>query len=77
MIEWGLCFIGGLAFATYGARKLKSRFSSFFSTFTVKNSVRRGSKTDIRYMAKELPAIAEYNPLKYINLKERGIHWIG
>ena len=70
LIEWGLCFIGGVVFATYGARKLKSRFSSFFSRFTVKNSVRRGSKTDIRYMAKELPAISEYNPLKYINLKK-------
>ncbi len=70
LLVWGLCFIGGVVFATYGARKLKSRFSSFFSRFTVKNSVRRGSKTDIRYMAKELPAISEYNPLKYINLKK-------
>lgn len=70
LLVWGLCFIGGVVFATYGARKLKSRFSSFFSRFTVKNSVRRGSKTDIRYMAKELPAITEYNPLMYINLKK-------
>ena len=70
LLVWGGCFLGGIVFASYGARKLKSRFSSFFSRFTVKNSVRRGSKTDIRYMAKELPAIAEYNPLKYINLKK-------
>jgi hypothetical protein len=70
LIGWGCSFIGGIVFATYGARKLQAKFSLFFSKFTVKNNIRKGSKTDIRYMAKELPAIPQYNPLKYINLKK-------
>lgn len=70
LLVWGACFVGGIVFASYGARILKARFSLLLSRFTVKSSVRRGSKTDIRYMDKELPVIAEYNPLKYINLKK-------
>ncbi|RTL13439.1 MAG: hypothetical protein EKK54_00165 [Neisseriaceae bacterium] len=70
LIGWGCSFIAGMLFATYGARKLQAKFSLFFSKFTVKNNIRKGSKTDIRYMAKELPAIPQYNPLKYINLKK-------
>ena len=70
LICWGCSFIAGMVFATYGARKLQAKFSLFFSKFTVKNNIRKGSKTDIRYMAKELPAIPQYNPLKYINLKK-------
>lgn len=70
LIGWGCSFIGGIVFATYGARKLHAKFSLFFSKFTVKNNIRKGSKTDIRYMAKELPAIPQYNPLKYINLRK-------
>ena len=70
LIGWGCSFIAGMVFATYGARKLQAKFSLFFSKFTVKNNIRKGSKTDIRYMAKELPAIPQYNPLKYINLKK-------
>ena len=70
LAAWGCCFMGGIVFTTYGARKLQARFSLFFSRFTVKSSVRRGAKTDIRYMAKELPAIPNYNPLKYVNLKK-------
>lgn len=70
LIGWGCSFIAGIVFATYGARKLQAKFSLFFSKFTVKNNIRKGSKTDIRYMAKELPAIPQYNPLKYINLKK-------
>lgn len=70
LLVWGVCFVGGIVFTSYGARILKARFSLLLSRFTVKSSVRRGSKTDIRYMDKELPVIAEYNPLKYINLKK-------
>jgi hypothetical protein len=70
MVAWGCCFMGGIIFTTYGARKLQAKFSLLFSRFTVKSSVRRGAKTDIRYMAKELPTIPNYNPLKYINLKK-------
>ena len=70
LIIWGLCFMAGIVFTTYGARKLQAKFSLLFSRFTVKSSVRRGAKTDIRYMAKELPAIPNYNPLKFINLKK-------
>lgn len=70
LVAWGCCFIGGIVFTTYGARKLQAKFSLLFSRFTVKSSVRRGAKTDIRYMAKELPAIPNYNPLKFINLKK-------
>ena len=57
-------------YASTGARKLHAKFSLLLSKFTVKSSVRRGAKTDIRYMAKELPAIPNYNPLKYVNLKK-------
>lgn len=70
LVTWGCCFMGGIVFTTYGARKLQAKFSLLFSRFTVKSSVRRGAKTDIRYMAKELPAIPNYNPLKFINLKK-------
>ena len=70
LVVWGCCFMGGIVFTTYGARKLQAKFSLLFSRFTVKSSVRRGAKTDIRYMAKELPAIPNYNPLKFINLKK-------
>ncbi len=70
MVTWGCCFMGGIIFTTYGARKLHAKFSLLLSKFTVKSSVRRGAKTDIRYMAKELPAIPNYNPLKYVNLKK-------
>ncbi len=70
LVAWGCCFMGGIVFTTYGARKLQAKFSLLFSRFTVKSSVRRGAKTDIRYMAKELPAIPNYNPLKFINLKK-------
>ena len=70
LIGWGCSFIAGIVFATYGARKLQAKFSLFFSKFTVKNNIRKGSKTDIRYMAKELPTIPQYNPLKYINLRK-------
>ncbi len=70
MVAWGCCFMGGIIFTTYGARKLQAKFSLLFSRFTVKSSVRRGAKTDIRYMAKELPVIPNYNPLKFVNLKK-------
>ncbi|RTK99656.1 MAG: hypothetical protein EKK57_09020 [Proteobacteria bacterium] len=70
LVTWGCCFMSGIIFTTYGARKLQAKFSLLFSRFTVKSSVRRGAKTDIRYMAKELPAIPNYNPLKFINLKK-------
>lgn len=70
LAAWGCCFMGGIIFTTYGARKFQARFSLLFSRFTIKSSVRRGAKTDIRYMAKELPAIPNYNPLKYVNLKK-------
>ena len=70
LAAWGCCFMGGIIFTTYGARKLQARFSLLFSRFTIKSSVRRGAKTDIRYMAEELPAIPNYNPLKYVNLKK-------
>ena len=70
LIIWLICFTSGIIFATYGARKLQAKFSLLFSRFTVKSSVRRGSKTDIRYMAKELPVIPNYNPLKFVNLKK-------
>lgn len=70
MVAWGCCFMGGIIFTTYGARKLQAKFSLLFSRFTVKSSIRRGAKTDIRYMAKELPVIPNYNPLKFVNLKK-------
>ena len=70
LIIWLICFTSGIIFATYGARKLQAKFSLLFSRFTVKSSVRRGAKTDIRYMAKELPVIPNYNPLKFVNLKK-------
>ena len=70
LLEWGACFIGGIGFATYGARKLKAKLGGWVSKFAVKSSVRKGSKTDIRYMDKLLNKILSYNPLKYINLKK-------
>ena len=70
VVIWGVCFFAGLVFATYGARKLQAKFSLFFSRFTVKNKIRKGSKTDIRYMDKELPNLPDYNPQKFINLKK-------
>ena len=70
LLVWLLMFSAGLVFATYGARKLQAKFGLLFSRFTVKNSIRRGSKTDIRNMGKELPQIANYNPLRFINLKK-------
>lgn len=70
LLVWLLMFSAGLVFATYGARKLQAKFGLLFSRFTVKNSIRRGSKTDIRSMGKELPQIANYNPLRFINLKK-------
>ena len=70
VVIWGVCFFAGLVFATYGARKLQAKFSLFFSRFTVKNKIRKGSKTDIRYMDKELPNLPDYNPHKFINLKK-------
>ena len=70
VVIWGVCFFVGLVFTTYGARKLQAKFSLFFSRFTVKNKIRKGSKTDIRYMDKELPNLPDYNPHKFINLKK-------
>ena len=70
VVIWGVCFFAGLVFATYGARKLQAKFSLLFSRFTVKNKIRKGSKTDIRYMDKELPNLPDYNPHKFINLKK-------
>ncbi len=70
VVTWGVCFCTGLFFATYGARMLQAKFSLFFSRFTVKNKIRKGSKTDIRYMDKELPNLPDYNPHKFINLKK-------
>ncbi len=70
VVTWGVCFFIGLFFATYGARMLQAKFSLFFSRFTVKNKIRKGSKTDIRYMDKELPNLPDYNPHKFINLKK-------
>ena len=70
VVAWGACFFAGLFFATYGARMLQAKFSLFFSRFTVKNKIRKGSKTDIRYMDKELPNLPDYNPHKFINLKK-------
>ena len=58
LLAWIMFFVSGLVFATYGARKLQAKFSLFFSRLTVKNSARRGAKTDIRSMGKELPKIA-------------------
>ena len=70
VVGWGVCFFAGLFFATYGARMLQAKFSLFFSRFTVKNKIRKGSKTDIRFMDKELPNLPDYNPHKFINLKK-------
>ena len=70
VVTWSVCFCTGLFFATYGARMLQAKFSLFFSRFTVKNKIRKGSKTDIRYMDKELPNLPDYNPHKFINLKK-------
>ena len=70
VVIWGVCFFAGLVFTTYGARKLQAKFSLFFSRFTVKNKIRKGSKTDIRYMDNELPNLPDYNPHKFINLKK-------
>lgn len=70
VVIWGICFFVGLVFTTYGARMLQAKFSLFFSRFTVKNKIRKGSKTDIRYMDKELPNLPDYNPHKFINLKK-------
>ncbi|MDD3266181.1 MAG: hypothetical protein PHC75_03255 [Burkholderiales bacterium] len=70
LVMWAICFLSGVAFASFGARSLHAKFSLLLSRFTVKNSVRRGAKTDIRYMGKELPIIANYNPLKFINLRK-------
>lgn len=70
LLVWVVLFIGGLVFITYGARQLNAKFSLFFSKLTVKNSIRRGAKTDIRNMSKETPRIANYNPKKFINLKK-------
>ena len=70
VVIWGVCFFAGLVFTTYGARMLQAKFSLFFSRFTVKNKIRKGSKTDIRYMDNELPNLPDYNPHKFINLKK-------
>lgn len=70
VVLWGVCFFVGLVFTTYGARKLQAKFSLFFSRFTVKNKIRKGAKTDIRYMDNELPNLPDYNPHKFINLKK-------
>lgn len=70
LFGWGLCFLTGIIFASYGARVIQAKLALLLSRFTVKSSVRRGAKTDIRYMDKELPQIPNYNPLKYINLKK-------
>jgi type IV secretory pathway TraG/TraD family ATPase VirD4 len=70
VVIWGICFFVGLVFTTYGARMLQAKFSLFFSRFTVKNKIRKGSKTDIRYMDNELPNLPDYNPHKFINLKK-------
>lgn len=70
LLSWGICFIIGLIFAIYGARVIQARFALILSQLTVKSNIRQGSKTDIRYMDKELPNIPMYNPLKYINLKK-------
>jgi hypothetical protein len=70
LFAWGVFFIAGIVFASYGARVIQARFALVLSRFTVKSNIRKGAKTDIRYMDKELPAIPNYNPMKYINLKK-------
>lgn len=70
LFGWGLCFASGLFAATYGARVFHAEFAELFSRFTVKSNIRKGAKTDIRYMDKELPVIPNYNPMKYISLKK-------
>ncbi len=70
LFGWGICFLAGIAFASYGARVIQAKFALVLSRFTVKSNIRKGAKTDIRYMDKELPAIPNYNPMKYINLKK-------
>lgn len=70
LFAWGLFFIAGIVFASYGARVIQAKFALVLSRFTVKSNIRKGAKTDIRYMDKELPAIPNYNPMKYINLKK-------
>ena len=70
LLVWFLFFSVGLVIATYGTRKFNAKFGLFFSRFTVKHSIRRGAQTDIRAMDKELPKIANYNPLKFIDLKK-------
>lgn len=70
LFGWGICFLTGIVFATYGARVIQAKFALVLSRFTVKSNIRKGAKTDIRYMDKELPAIPNYNPMKYINLKK-------
>lgn len=70
LFGWGICFLTGIVFASYGARVIQAKFALVLSRFTVKSNIRKGAKTDIRYMDKELPAIPNYNPMKYINLKK-------
>lgn len=70
LFGWGVCFLTGIVFASYGARVIQAKFALVLSRFTVKSNIRKGAKTDIRYMDKELPAIQNYNPMKYINLKK-------
>lgn len=70
LFGWGVCFLTGIVLASYGARVIQAKFALVLSRFTVKSNIRKGAKTDIRYMDKELPAIPNYNPMKYINLKK-------
>lgn len=70
LAAWGLCFSSGLFFSAYGSSKLQAKFSAFLSNFTIRNSIRKGAKTDIRQMKNILPIIANYNPIKYIKLNK-------
>lgn len=72
LLIWGMLFVVGIILSIYGGRILEAKFGNLMHKLTVKNSVRKGSKTDIRNMERELPTIANYNPMKYINIK-RGI----
>ena len=67
LLAWGILFTSGIFFATYGARVLQARLSLWLSKFTLKNSIRNGSKTDIRFMAKLFNKLITYNPKKYFD----------
>lgn len=70
LLIWGILFVSGIVFSIYGGRILEAKFGNLMQKLTVKNTIRKGSKTDIRNMGTELPKISNYDPMKYINTKK-------